>query len=94
VIEVADKELGCETGWNSQASASAHANHAAAIAAIGIMMTVAVLNACLFQPTASATTIAALATTIPALGVTKTIIQRLFILLFLCSGGRWASFAP
>ena len=34
VIEVADKELGCETAWNSQVSASAHANHAAAIAAL------------------------------------------------------------
>ena len=65
VIEVADKELGCETAWNSQVSASAHANHAAAIVAIGIMMTVAVVNTCLFRPAASATTIAALATTIP-----------------------------
>jgi hypothetical protein len=92
VIEVADKELGCETGWNSQASAQA--NHAAAIVAIGIMMTVAVLNTCLLRPTASTTTIAALATTIPVLGATKTTIQRLFTLLFLCSGGRWASFAP
>ena len=82
VIEVADKELGCETGWNSQARADVtcdccrwHYDGGGSGELDGDVKDV-------FTPIASTPTIASLAVTltIPTLGViTKTIIQHLFL---------------
>jgi hypothetical protein len=75
VIEVADKELGCETGWNTQVSAVT--NHAAVSDGWHRRRYDGNVEH-VFVPIVSTTTTAALASTIPAFGVTKTIIQRLF----------------